>query len=159
MLFHLKHSSVFPDKYPRVTMSPSRGKQTLFTVTCLRASAPTPAAAQRRGQPACPTCRFARCPSLPPSHPFLRTSQCLASGVPFHHHSFICWKWYEKWVNGLHSQGQISSQIDYHGFKPFFFSEYLIKTNKMCESFCQQGIEQLMTLYLFTLASCHIQLS
>lgn len=63
--------------------------QTHFTVTCLRGSALTLAAAPRRGQPAV---RFAPCPSLPPSHPFLRTSQCLASGVPSHHHSFICWQ-------------------------------------------------------------------
>ena len=60
-----------------------------FTVTCLRVSAQTRAAAPRRGQPACRTCRFAPCPSLPPFHPFLRTSHCLASGVPSHSHSYI----------------------------------------------------------------------
>lgn len=51
-----------------------------------------------------------------------------------------------KCVNGLHSPGQISSQIDCHGFKPSF-SEYLIKISKMCESFCQQEIEWLMMIF------------
>lgn len=84
-------SPLFPDKSPPVTMSPNPGMQIPFTVTCLRASAQTRAAAPRRGQPVCLTCRFAPCPSQPPSHPFLRTSQCLASGVPSH--SVICLLW------------------------------------------------------------------
>lgn len=71
-------------------MSQSLGTQTPFTVTCHQVSAQTLAAAPRRGQPVCRTCRFAPCPSLPPSHPLLRTSHCLASGVPSRHHSFIC---------------------------------------------------------------------
>lgn len=71
-------------------MSPNPGTQTRFTATCRRASAPTRAAAPRRGQPVCRSCRYARCPSLPPSHPFLRTSHSLASGVPSHLRSFVC---------------------------------------------------------------------
>lgn len=71
-------------------MLPNPGMQTPFTATCLRASAQTQAAAPRRGQPVCRTCRYAPCPSPPPSHPFLRTSHCLASGVPSRHHSFVC---------------------------------------------------------------------
>lgn len=71
-------------------MSPSLGTPTPFTVTCHQVSAQTLAAAPRRGQPVCRTCRSAPCPSLPPSHPSLSTSLCLASGVPSHPHSFVC---------------------------------------------------------------------
>lgn len=71
-------------------MSPSRATPTPFTATCLQGSAQTLAAAPRRGQPVCRTCRFAPCPSLPPSHPSPRTSHCLASGVPSHPHSCVC---------------------------------------------------------------------
>lgn len=80
----------FLGKCPQVTMSPSLGMPTPFIVTCHQVSAQTLAAAPRRGQPVCRTCRFAPCPSLPPSHPLLNTSQCLASGVPSHPHSFVC---------------------------------------------------------------------
>lgn len=85
-----KTTVLFPDKCPPVITSPNPGTQTRFTATCLRVSAQTRAAAPRRGQPVCRTCRYAPCPSPPPSHPFLRTSHCLASGVPSPHHSFVC---------------------------------------------------------------------
>lgn len=85
-----KTTVLFAGKCPPVIMSPNPGTQTPFTATCLQASAQTRAAAPRRGQPVCRTCRYAPCPSPPPSHPFLRTSHCLASGVPSPHHSFVC---------------------------------------------------------------------
>lgn len=86
----MKTFCIFLGKCPQVTMSPSLGTPTPFTVTCHQVSAQTLAAAPRRGQPVCRTCRSAPCPSLPPSHPLLSTSQCLASGVPSHPHSLVC---------------------------------------------------------------------
>lgn len=138
-------------------MSQSLGMQTHFTVTCLRASAQTPAAAPRRGQPACRTCRFAPCPSLHPSHPFLRTSQCLASGVPSHHHRFIRWQ-LGVCVCVLNSLNHWCVHIMfcyYHGFHYVSFSANVFGVESQCFQSYGHFADSLTSTFLI---SCHIRL-
>lgn len=135
--------------------------QTPFTVTCLQVSAQTPAAAPRRGQPACRTCRFAPCPSLPPSHPFLRTSHCLASGVPSHHHSFICWQLCVCVCDSLNHWCVHIMRCYHHGFHDVSHSVNILELNQKCfenDEHFADGVYSRKYLTATFLISCHFQL-